>query len=103
MRQQRVEDLSPDPAAMMRRGDSHLVDPELPGFVGVDVIEGRPHADDHTVLDGHDHVVARVREEFAREGRIDLVIKDVHGDVIEDGDVVAAEETNLDAHGIKRL
>ena len=35
--------------------------------------------------------------------KIDLVIKDVHGDVIEDGDVVAAEETNLDAHGIKRL
>ena len=59
-----AEEALGDAAIAVGGGDGDLVDPELGGFVGVDVVNGGGEADDRLAVDGDGEVMTGVGEEL---------------------------------------
>lgn len=81
MVQEGAHQATPDPPASRRLRHADLVDPQLGGLVGVDVVDGRRHSHHPVTVQRHGEMVPGIFEELPHELGPQLVIEDIGLDV----------------------
>jgi hypothetical protein len=95
---ERLDQAPSDSLIVVRRRDANFIDEELWWLVGIYVVNPGRHADNEVVIERDHEVMSRIGEELRAPPRVDRVVEDVAGDVVEDGSFIVAEHTNCDWH-----
>lgn len=80
--------------------DAHLVDEQLRGLVGMDIVHSTGKSDDHAVFDRDDDMVAGVAQELVGQPRFHGVVEHPGRDMVEDRSVILVQNPDLNGHGI---
>ena len=99
MRQHPREEREPDPATVMRRGDSELVDPELRRFVRVHVMDGGHHPDDDVILHGNDEMMPGISHELPHPAFVHGTVEHIECHVLENRGVGGCNEEDFRLRG----
>lgn len=103
MREHSLNEGETNPATLVRWGDAELVDPELCGLVGMDVVNCRHHPDDDSVVYGDDEMVPSVGDELCRPAWIDGTVEHIRRNVLEHRGVAGVNEKKLWIRGHAHL
>ena len=93
--QERLYNGPADPATMVARSDSDLVDKHLGRLVRMDIVDAGRESDDLTLIDGYRDMVATVPKELRDKSWIDGVVEDARRDVSENHVITGPEHSDL--------
>ena len=100
MLEQRLNHSFANPATLMTRGHTDLVDPQLGRFIRMHVVHTGGKSDHLSLIDRHGQMMAGIAEELGEKARIDGMIEHIRRDVGKRRLIAGIENLEFEGHEV---